>query len=99
VDVSQVRALDLASRLSSMKLAAAIFTDISKDGMLQGPAVESTRRFAEAAGLPVIASGGVGSLEDVRALSQLPIHGIIIGRALYTGDVALPEAIRAARGE
>ena len=97
VDVSQVTALDLARRLSLMKLAAVIFTDISKDGTLQGPAVESTRRFAEAVGLPVIASGGVGSIEDVHALSQLPIHGIIIGRALYTGDVALPGAIRVAR--
>ena len=98
VEVSETTALDLAARLKSMKLRAVIFTDISKDGTLEGPAVESTRIFAREVGLPVIAAGGVGSIEDVRTLSALPIEGIIIGRALYSEKVALADAIAAVRG-
>jgi phosphoribosylformimino-5-aminoimidazole carboxamide ribotide isomerase len=103
VEVSEMTALDLARRLSGMKLRAAVFTDISKDGTLEGPAVESTRAFAEAIKLPVIASGGVGNVEHVRRLGQscppgrVNVEGIIIGRALYTGAVSLPEAVAAAR--
>ena len=97
VEVSHITTHALASKLKGMKLAAVIFTDISKDGTLEGPAVESTRAFAEAVGLPVIASGGVGSIEDIRRLSSLPIEGIIVGRAIYTGAVLLPEAVRVVR--
>ena len=97
VEVSETTALDLAQQLAAVNLGAVIFTDVSRDGALEGPAVESTRAFAEAAAQPVIASGGVGSIEDVRRLSCLPIAGIIIGRALYTGDVSLPDAITVAR--
>lgn len=99
VKVSEITALDLASRLKGMKLSAVIYTDISQDGTLEGPSVESTRAFAEAIELPVIASGGVGTLEHVRSLVKLPIAGIIIGRALYSGTVSLPEAIAAAKAE
>ncbi len=98
VETSEITALELAETLSRLSLRAVIFTDISRDGMLGGPAVESTRAFAEVVKRPVIASGGVGSLEDVRALSRLPIEGIIIGRALYTGAVELSEAIKVAQG-
>ena len=97
VEVSEMTALDLADTLSKMRLRAVIFTDIAKDGTLAGPAVESTRAFAEKVGLPVIASGGVGALEDVRRLAALPIEGIIIGRALYAGTVSLREALQVAR--
>lgn len=97
VDLSDVTALDLARRLRGMRLRAVIFTDISKDGMLAGPAVESTRAFAEAIQLPVIASGGVGAIEHVGQLAALPIEGIIIGKALYTGAVDLKAAIALAR--
>ncbi len=98
VELSQMTALELADRLKGMPLRAVIFTDISVDGTLQGPAIESTRAFAERVKLPVVASGGVGNIEHVRALAQLPIEGIIIGRALYTGAVALAEALEAAKG-
>lgn len=97
VEVSEITALDFADRLSSMKLRAIVFTDISRDGTLGGPAVESTEDFAQQVGVPVIASGGVGTVEDVRRLAALPIEGIIIGRALYSGSVSLPEAIAAAK--
>jgi phosphoribosylformimino-5-aminoimidazole carboxamide ribotide isomerase len=65
--------------------------------MLKGPAVDSTRAFAEAVQRPVIASGGVGTLDHVRELAQLPVEGIIIGRALYAGTVSLPEAVGVVR--
>lgn len=97
VETSEITALDLAERLSGIPLRAVIFTDISRDGMLIGPSIESTQAFAETIKRPVIASGGVGSIDDVRALCKLPIEGIIIGRALYTGSVDLREAIAAAR--
>ena len=96
VEVSDVTALDLAQRLKEFSLRAVIFTDISRDGTLEGPSVESTRQFAEAVGLPVIASGGVGTIQDVRSLAKLPIEGMIVGRALYTGGVSLPDAIAVA---
>jgi len=96
VEVSEITANDLAAQLGKMDLAAVVFTDISRDGTLQGPAIESTRAFIEASSLPVIASGGVGSIEDVRRLAALPILGVIIGRALYAGAVSLPDAIRVA---
>lgn len=95
---TQVAVLDLAGRLSGMKLRAVIFTDISTDGTLAGPAIAGTRAFAEAVRLPVIASGGVGGIEHVRQLAQLPIEGMIIGRALYTGGVRLAEALAVAAG-
>lgn len=96
VETSSITALELAGRLSGMPLRAVIFTDISVDGTLEGPAVESTRAFAERVRLPVVASGGVGDISHVRALAQLPIEGIIIGRALYTGAVSLAEALTVA---
>ena len=98
VEVSEVTAIVMAERLSGMKLGAVIYTDISRDGTLEGPSVENTRAFAEACHRPVIASGGVGSIEHVKQLTELPVAGIIIGRALYTGSVSLPEAIRIAAG-
>lgn len=97
VDVSHVTALELAERIKNMNLSAVIYTDISKDGTLQGPSVDATRAFADAVRLPVIASGGVGNLDHVRNLAALPLAGIIIGRALYTGAVSLPEAVTIAR--
>jgi len=95
--VSAVSALDLADRLALLPLSAVIFTDISKDGMMQGPNLGSTREFAERARVPVIASGGISTLDDVRAVARLPVAGMVIGRALYAGTIALPDAIRVAR--
>jgi len=98
-EVSEMSALEMARRLRAMNLRAVVFTDISKDGTLEGPAVESVAAFVREVGLPVIASGGVGTIEHVRRLAALPLEGIVIGRALYAGTVSLPAAIRAARGE
>lgn len=93
--VSEVRALDLARRFDGLPLAAVIYTDIARDGMLEGPDLDGTRELAETLKTPVIASGGVGSLDDLKRLSTLPILGAIVGRALYDGRFTLAEAVQA----
>jgi phosphoribosylformimino-5-aminoimidazole carboxamide ribotide isomerase len=86
-------ATDVASSVRRWPLAAILYTDVSRDGMLQGPNFEQTRRVAESTDVPVIASGGVGTIEHVRRLTTLPVWGAIIGRSLYEGKVDLGEAI------
>ena len=91
----------LAARAAALGAAAVIYTDIGRDGTEAGPDVEGTRAVARAAGVPVIASGGVGALDHVRALAGLAadgVAGVIIGRALYTGAVGLADALGAAEG-
>jgi phosphoribosylformimino-5-aminoimidazole carboxamide ribotide isomerase len=88
-----IEASALAARAADLGAAAVIYTDIGRDGTERGPDLDGTRAVARAAGVPVIASGGVGSLDDVRAVAALPVAGLIIGRALYTGAVALADAL------
>jgi len=100
-EAESVDPVALAARLAHMGAAAIIYTDIGKDGTEQGPNLEATRDVARATPLPVIASGGVGSLVDVRAVKQLAtdgIEGIIIGRAIYAGKFALRDALAIASG-
>jgi phosphoribosylformimino-5-aminoimidazole carboxamide ribotide isomerase len=89
-------AVDIARQVSDWPLAAILYTDVAKDGMMQGPNIRQTRAIAEAGNIPVIASGGVGSIEHVRQLRELLVWGAIIGRSLYEGAVDLQEAIRVA---
>ncbi len=92
---SDLDAVDFARRFARSGVAAIIYTDIGRDGMLQGVNVEATVRIARAAGVPVIASGGMKSLDDVRRLAEAAepgIVGAIIGRALYEGAIELAEA-------
>jgi len=96
-ETSSVPALDLARALDEAGFAAIIYTNIARDGAMTGPDVEATRRLAEQVRTPVIASGGIAGLDDVRRLAGLPISGMIVGRALYEGAVSLPEAIRVVR--
>jgi len=91
------KASDVATSVRGWPLAAILYTDVSRDGMLQGPNFDQTRRLAESTDVPVIASGGVGSIDHVRRLRALPLWGAIIGRSLYEGKVDLAEAIRLAR--
>jgi phosphoribosylformimino-5-aminoimidazole carboxamide ribotide isomerase len=84
----------VAREVSDWPLAAILYTDVAKDGMMQGPNLQHTRAIAEAGKVPVIASGGVGSVEHIRQLKQLPIWGVILGRSLHEGTVDLAEAIR-----
>lgn len=96
LEISNDRALDLAQRYESLPLAALVYTDISRDGMLKGANVEAMAEMARAVRLPVIASGGVAELEDVRRLSGIGLAGCIIGRALYDNRFRLAEAIQTA---
>lgn len=91
-------ALQVAERVAEWPVAAIIYTDIGRDGMLLGPNVEAIKVLADFSKVPVIASGGVTDIEDVRRLSALPLLGAIIGRALYEGQLDLAEAIRLAAG-
>ncbi len=98
--VTQTEAVEFARAAQHARAARIIYTDILSDGMMGGPNIEATRAIARAVTIPVTASGGICSLEDVRALRALEGEGVdevIIGRALYLGVVTLPEAIAAAR--
>lgn len=97
--VSDCLALDLARRCADWPLAAIVYTDISRDGMLTGPNLKGLAELAAAVSVPVIASGGVTTLEDVRQLAQLNLAGCIIGRALYEGRIDLPAAIALAQAK
>jgi phosphoribosylformimino-5-aminoimidazole carboxamide ribotide isomerase len=96
LEVSERSALDLARQLAALPLAALVYTDIGRDGMLQGANVEAMAELAAAVPLPVIASGGVTTVEDVRRLAHLGLAGCIVGRALYEGLLDLAEIIREA---
>ena len=86
---------DLARKFEDAGVAALIYTDINRDGAMQGPNVEATAALANAVSIPVIASGGVSSLDDLRALKATgaPLDGAISGRALYDGAIDLKEAL------
>jgi phosphoribosylformimino-5-aminoimidazole carboxamide ribotide isomerase len=90
---TQLQALDLASRWANMGGRWLVFTDISRDGMGSGVNVQATADLTRQAGLQVIASGGVGSLSDVKRVKAADLSGVIIGRALYEGHVDLGQAI------
>jgi phosphoribosylformimino-5-aminoimidazole carboxamide ribotide isomerase len=98
VEASQLQATDLAKRADSLPVAAIVYTDISKDGMLQGPNFEATERLARQTRIPVIASGGVSGIEDIRRFVGTPVHGVIIGRAYHEGRIDLAAAVQLARG-
>ena len=93
LEVSDQSALELAASLSHLPLAALVYTDISRDGMLQGANVQAMAEMCAATSLPVIASGGVTTVEDIRQLAALPLAGCIVGRALYEGRLNLKEIL------
>lgn len=92
---SDVDATELALRFADAGVAAIVHTDIARDGMLQGPNLEASARLATAVSIPVIVSGGVSSLDDVRRAAAC-VAGAIVGRALYTGAIDLAAALEAA---
>ena len=100
VETSTVSAIDLARRFEDAGVAAIIFTDIARDGALTGVNVEATGTLADAVSIPVIASGGIASSQDIRDLKAragTPIWGAILGRSLYVGSVTPAEALSIAR--
>lgn len=98
LETSTIEAVDLARQMSDLGAAAIIYTDIARDGTLQGPNIDSLRQVATAIEIPIIASGGVSSVRDLLRLLALEpqgVSGAIVGKALYTGDLSLKEALRA----
>lgn len=105
---SSIRDEELAARVGQMGMAGIVYTNISKDGTLQGPDIEGTLRIAEAAGIPVIVSGGMGTMDDCAAVHRAchayadgarpPIEGVIIGKALYEGSIDLAAAVSLYQG-
>ncbi len=96
LETSSMPAVDLARQFDDERLAAIIYTDITKDGMLEGPNVAAMREMQQSTRLPVIASGGVTTADDVARLAAAGLAGCIIGRALYEGKLTLAEALHAA---
>ena len=99
---SGVAATELAKKMASFGVETIIYTDISRDGMLSGVNVETTAALARACGVPIIASGGVASLDDIRRVKAVEgdgVQGCIIGKAIYTGAVDLKEALALAKEE
>ncbi len=94
-ETSTVRAEELARRVVESGVQTLIYTDIARDGMLSGPNLQGALSL-QATGAAVIVSGGIASAEDIRAACQAGLEGVVVGRALYEGTLALPEAIRAA---
>ena len=97
-EVSEQTITDVGRRAREAGAAALLYTDISRDGMEQGPNVEDTASLARAVEMPVLASGGVATIDDLRRLAAIPgVEGTIVGRALYTGAIDLREALEAMR--
>jgi phosphoribosylformimino-5-aminoimidazole carboxamide ribotide isomerase len=94
-ETTEIDALDLARSFEDAGVAALIYTDIERDGALAGPNIEATAALARAVAIPVIASGGISSLDDLRALKACgaPLDGVICGRALYDGRIDVAEAV------
>ena len=97
-EASDVDAIEFARLLDPMGLRAIVFTDVATDGALRGPNLSALGRLAEAVSTPVVASGGIATLDDVRAVAALGVEALIIGKALFDGAIELPAAIEAARG-
>ena len=89
--------LEFAAEAARLPLAAIIYTDIAKDGMMAGPNFERTKALVEAVDVPVVASGGVNTVEDVKKLAAIGPEAAIIGRSLYEGTLKLSDAIEAAK--
>ncbi|MCS6960022.1 MAG: 1-(5-phosphoribosyl)-5-[(5-phosphoribosylamino)methylideneamino]imidazole-4-carboxamide isomerase [Pseudanabaenaceae cyanobacterium SKYGB_i_bin29] len=97
---AEVCATELAPRLATLGIAGIVYTDIQRDGTLQGPNLEQLRQLAMAVDVPIIASGGISTVQDLLnllTLEPLGVTGVIIGKALYTGNLDLKTAIRAVR--
>ena len=98
-DLSSRHFIDVARQMQELGCGRVVFTDTSKDGMLSGPNIQATGELAKETGLRVIASGGVGSLDDLkslRPLEPLGVEGVILGKALYEGKFSLQDAFEAA---
>ncbi len=96
--VTGISARDAISSLAGLELAAVMYTDIAKDGMMAGPNLPSLKVMVEASPVPIIASGGISTLEDIKAIKALgsKVEGVILGKSLYEGKIDLRQAIETA---
>ncbi len=97
LETSDQRAVDAAERFAGLPIAAIVYTDIARDGMMQGANIPAMAAMQQAVDVPVIASGGVTNIDDVSQLAAVPMAGCIIGRALYEETLTLAAAIDAAK--
>lgn len=100
-DVTKKKATGMAKEMEGFGVEAIIYTDISRDGMMQGPNIEATKALAEAISIPVIASGGLSTLDDIRRLLEIEssgVSGVITGKAIYSGAIDLREAVTLTKG-
>ncbi len=97
LNVSDLDASQVVQRLAGLPVAGIVYTDISRDGMLAGPNVEAVARVAESTNIPVIASGGVTTADDVSKLAAIKVEGCVIGKSLYEGKLTLAQAQEAAQ--
>lgn len=98
----EVKATELAKRMADGGVKHIIYTDISRDGTLEGVNAKATAEIAKVSGVKVVASGGVSSIDDIKLLKEYEqdgIEGVIVGKSIYTGALSLPEALRVAKGE
>ncbi len=96
LETSDLTAVDVARRHAGLPLAAIVYTDIAKDGMLTGPNLAALADMIAAVPLPVVASGGIANAADIRRVAAAGAAGCIVGKALYAGAVTLSEALAAA---
>jgi phosphoribosylformimino-5-aminoimidazole carboxamide ribotide isomerase len=97
-ETSGERVVDVGQRARQAGAAALLYTDVTRDGLAGGPNIDDTAALASAVGLPVLASGGVASVDDLVRLAAIPgVEGTVVGRALYTGAVDLHSALNALR--
>lgn len=94
---SQFTAIGFAKKMEELGARTIIYTDISRDGMLSGPNLKAMEEMRKAVNIEVIASGGVRTLDDIRNLKNIGMSGVIVGKALYTGDLDIREALEAAK--
>lgn len=101
-DVTKKLATEMAKEMEGFGVEAIIYTDIARDGMMQGPNIEATKALAESINIPVIASGGLSTLDDIRRLMAIEssgVTGVITGKAIYSGAIDLREAVALTKGE
>jgi phosphoribosylformimino-5-aminoimidazole carboxamide ribotide isomerase len=101
-DVTEKKATEMAKEMEGFGVEAIIYTDIARDGMMQGPNIEATKALAESINIQVIASGGLSTLDDIRrliAIESSGVTGVITGKAIYSGAIDLREAVALSKGE
>ncbi len=93
-EVSEFGAVEFAKKMESLGVKTIVYTDIATDGTLKGPNVEAMKEMADSVNMDVIASGGIGNIEHIKALIPTGVEGVIVGKALYTESVSLADAIK-----